>query len=222
MDGTANTLFFRIPAIFLKPDHRNRPKISPFSPISGFICFSRRLGKYLFNSRSNGQHTKTCCLSLSISIADSPDKLADILIACIFIKTGAVGLYGFPCIPISEYARVKRPSPALKGLDLVDFAEPVLAIEDAMSIDNFHLHPITFLDAKFPEKASWIKIQKRGYGILFSLRQGDRALSVATVSAEFTGKNILDIHRFRVHRSHRIGYRIRHSCGGKAPESQET
>jgi hypothetical protein len=137
-------------------------------------------------------------LSLSISTVYSPDKLAYILVACIFIKSRAVGLYGIPCLLISEYARVEWPSPALKGLDFMDLTQPVIAIKDTMPINNFHFYPITFLHAEFPEKVGQIKIQKGSYGILFRLRQGDSALSVATVSAKFTGKNIGGVHRFKV------------------------
>jgi hypothetical protein len=133
-------------------------------------------------------------LSLSISIIYSPDKLTDILVACVFIKSRAVGLYGIPSLLISEYARVKRPSPALKGLDLVDPAEPIIAIKDTMAVNNFHFYPVTFLHAKFPEEVSQIKIQKGSYGLLFRLRQGDSALSMATVAAKFTGKDFVGVH----------------------------
>jgi hypothetical protein len=139
-------------------------------------------------------------LSLSISIIYSPDKLTDILVACFFIKSRAVGLYGIPRLLISEYTRMKRPSPALKGLDLVDPAEPIIAIKDTMAVNNFHFYPVTFLHAKLLEEVSQIKIQKGSYGLLFRLRQGDSALSMATVAAKFTGKDFVGVQRFRVHR----------------------
>jgi hypothetical protein len=132
-------------------------------------------------------------LSLSISIVNSPDKLTDILVAYVFIKSWAIGLYGIPCLLISEYARVKRPSPALKGLDLVDFAKSIIAIKDTMAVNNFHFYPVTFLHTKFPEEVCRIKIQKGSYGLLFRLRQGDSALSMATVAAKFTGKNFIGL-----------------------------
>jgi hypothetical protein len=135
-------------------------------------------------------------LSLSISIVHFPDKLTDILVTYLLIKSRAVGLYGIPCLPISKYARVKWPPPALKGLCFVDLAQPVIAIKDTMPINNFHFYPVTFLYAEFPEKIGQIKIQKGSYGLLFRLRQGDSTLSVATVAAKFTGKNFVGVHRF--------------------------
>jgi len=132
-------------------------------------------------------------LTLSISIIYSPDKLTDILVACLLIKSRTVGLYGIPCLLISKYTRVKRPSPALKGLDLVDFAKSIIAIKDTMAVNNFHFYPVTFPHAKFPEKVGRIKIQKGRYGLLFRLRQGDSALSMTTVTAKFTGKNLIGL-----------------------------
>jgi hypothetical protein len=137
-------------------------------------------------------------LSLSISIINSPNKLTDILVACVFIKTRAVGLYGIPCLLISEYARVKRPSPALKGLDLVDLTEPIIAIKDTMAVNNFHFYPVTFLHAKLPKEVGRIKTQKGSYALLFRLRQGDSALSMATVAAKFTGKDFF--HNYKNHK----------------------
>ncbi len=83
------------------------------------------------------------------------------------------------------------PAFALKGLDRMNGAEPVITVKNAVAVYYFHLNPFAFPDTKFAKKLVRVKGKIAGNFLLFFMGQGYGASSMTAVAAAFTRKDFV-------------------------------